>query len=82
MGNNILPPELWASFDMRIITKPGMNFSDIDSMLSNISAQSGPDTVITFLVKTMDFATTSTDDSNIWWTTLERTCTQLYANTL
>lgn len=46
-------------------------------MLDNIAAESGNDTVITYLVKTMDYGLTPTDNSNIWWVTLENTCAQL-----
>ncbi|OXA57515.1 aminoacylase-1 [Folsomia candida] len=80
LGNNIIPPELWVSFDMRIVIKPGWNFSDIENMLDNIAAESGNDTVITYLVKTMDYGLTPTDNSNIWWVTLENTCAQLNVN--
>lgn len=62
---------------MRIVIKPGWNFSDIENMLDNIAAESGNDTVITYLVKTMDYGLTPTDNSNIWWVTLENTCAQL-----
>jgi len=77
LGNNIIPHELWASFDMRIVTRQGWNFSDIENRLDSIAAEAGNDTVITYLVKTMDFASTPTDDSNVWWTTLDATCKQL-----
>jgi hypothetical protein len=62
---------------MRIVVKPNWNFTDIETMLNGIAAESGNDTVITYLTKTLDFAQTATDDSNIWWTVLNQTCEQL-----
>ena len=76
-GNNIIPHELWASFDMRILVKPGWELSDFENMLNGIAEESGNDTTVEFFVKDMNAGETVTDDSNIWWKTLQASCQQL-----
>jgi aminoacylase len=76
-GNNIIPNELWASFDMRIRVKPGWNFTDVVTMLDNIVAEAGPGVSYTFIHKAMEVGETAPNDSNIWWGELQKACAQM-----
>jgi aminoacylase len=76
-GNNIIPTEVWASFDMRIRRKPGWDFTDVVTMLDNIAIEAGPGVSYTFIQKAMEIGETAPNDSNIWWVELQKSCGQL-----
>jgi len=77
LGNNIIPDELWASFDMRIRIVPGWNFTDVEKFLDEIVDAAGPGVSYTFIQKSMATGITEPVDSNIWWATLQEGCAEM-----
>lgn len=85
LAENIIPNEVWATFDMRVRLRSGWNFTDVENMLMSIvqDAHLGSDldpsnkVSIKFIAKTMETGETATNHSNIWWTVLEETCNEL-----
>ncbi|CAL8079875.1 unnamed protein product [Orchesella dallaii] len=82
IGDNIIPNEVWASFDMRIWLQPNWNFTDVENMILNITEEaqlgSSPNEVtLNFILKSMEAGRTTPDDSNVWWTAVQDTCREL-----
>lgn len=75
IGNNIIPDELWASFDMRIRLKPNWQFEDVERMLNDIATEAGPDVTFTYIGQALEIG--ETDMTGIWWTLLQETCREL-----
>ena len=76
-ADNIIPGELWVSFDMRVRIRPGWNFTDVERMLNDIVEEAGPGVAIHFIQKSLISGETAPDSSNVWWVQLQRACQQL-----
>ncbi|CAL8116975.1 unnamed protein product [Orchesella dallaii] len=82
IGDNIIPNEVWAFFDMRIFLTQTWNFTDVENMLLNITeaAQLGSspnEVTLNFTAKPLYTGKTVVDDSNVWWTAVQETCGEL-----
>ncbi|ODN00378.1 Aminoacylase-1A [Orchesella cincta] len=82
IGDNTIPNEVWASFDMRIWLLPNWNFTDVENMILNITEEarlgSTPNEVtLNFILKSMEAGRTTPDDSNVWWTVVQDSCREM-----
>lgn len=77
IGNNIIPDEVWASFDMRIRLKPNWTFTDVEAFLNRTVSNAGPNVTYTFIQKSMHAGESPIDDGNMWWRMIMDTCKEL-----
>ncbi len=84
IANNIIPSELVARFDMRIRNTTLWNFDNVTALLDKVveAGRLGSNDVnivtLEFLLKSMETEETVANDSNIWWTVVQKTCQELY----
>lgn len=85
LAENIIPNDLWATFDMRIRITSQWNFTDVENLLLNtidearLGSESDPsnEVSITYIAKYTETGETVANSSNIWWNVVQNTCQQL-----
>jgi len=72
---NVVPPELTATFDMRIC--PKWSLDDVKKLLDDTCAEAGPGVRYEYLQYSNITACTSLTSDNPWWTTFKETTDKL-----